>query len=505
VECNPGGVAVLENIDLSVKVSKPEYKSLADEMALKLGALQRRAHDLGIPVIILFEGWNAAGKGTLINDLILPLDPRGFTVHCMLPPNEQERMYPFLQRFWCCTPAAGRLGIFDRSWYRRVLEDRVDGAVKGAALKQTYRDICSFERQLANAGNVIIKFFLHISKKEQKRRFNKLRKNPLTAWRVTREDLDLHKQYAEYLEATEDMLAETDTGFAPWTVVEAHNQRFAALKIFTTVATAIEQRIDEVENAAKKPARKTAARARKLPKALQTSVLDRLDLSRSLERKEYRRRLKAAQKELRELEHAIYMERIPVVLVYEGCDAAGKGGNIRRLTEDLDPRGYEVVPIAAPNDIEKAHHYLWRFWMQMPKAGHITIFDRSWYGRVLVERVEGFCSQEEWKRAYQEINEMERHLSNFGAVVMKFWLQIDQKEQLKRFKLREQTPHKTWKITDEDWRNRKKWNVYKAAIEEMLYRTSTSYAPWLIVESNCKWYARVKVLEAVMKQIRKAL
>jgi len=496
---------MFENIDLSVKLGKSEYKPLADEMALKLGALQRRAHELNIPVIVVFEGWNAAGKGTLINDLILPLDPRGFTVHCMLPPNKQERMFPFLQRFWCCTPAAGRLGIFDRSWYRRVLEDRVDNVIKGAALKQTYRDICSFEHQLADAGSVIIKFFLHISKKEQKRRFDKLRRNPVTAWRVTKDDRERHKQYSEYLEATEDMLAETDSGFAPWTVVEAHDRRFAALKIFNTVATALGQRIEEVERAAKKPAGKTAKRAGRVPKALQTSVIDRLDLSLSLKRGEYRKRLKAAQKELRELEHAIYMKRIPVVLVYEGCDAAGKGGNIRRLTENLDPRGYEVVPIAAPNDIEKAHNYLWRFWMQMPKAGHITIFDRSWYGRVLVERVEGFCSREEWKRAYPEINEMERHLANFGAVVVKFWLQIDQKEQLRRFKLREQTPHKTWKITEEDWRNRKKWGETKGAVEEMLYRTSTNYAPWVIVESNCKWYARVKVLEAVVKRIRKAL
>ena len=496
---------MLENVDLSVKVSKAEYKSLADEMVLKLGALQRRAHELNIPVSIVFEGWNAAGKGTLINNLIQPLDPRGFTVHSMLPPNKQERMFPFLQRFWCCTPAAGCLAIFDRSWYRRVLEDRVDGVVKGAALKQAYRDICSFERQLADDGNVIIKFFLHIAKKEQKRRFNKLRKDRLTAWRVTKDDLERHKEYTNYLLATEDMLAETDSGFAPWTVIEAHDRRFAALKIFTTVATALEQRIDAVERAAKRTAKKTATRSRRTPKALQTSVIDRLDLSLSLERKEYRERLKAAQKELRELEHAIYMERIPVVLVYEGCDAAGKGGNIRRLTEDLDPRGYEVVPIAAPNDIERAHHYLWRFWTQMPKAGHITIFDRSWYGRLLVERVEGFCSGEDWKRAYREINEMERHLANFGAVVTKFWLQIDRTEQLKRFKLREQTPHKTWKITEEDWRNRKKWTAYQVAVEEMLYRTSTNGAPWVIVESNCKWHARVKVLETVVKRIRKAL
>jgi polyphosphate kinase 2 (PPK2 family) len=203
------------------------------------------------------------------------------------------------------------------------------------------------------------------------------------------------------------------------------------------------------------------------------------------------------------LEHEIYVRRVPVVIAYEGWDAAGKGGNIRRLTQNLDPRGYEVVPVAAPNDIEKAHHYLWRFWLQMPKAGHITIFDRSWYGRVLVERVEGFCTEAQWRRAYREINGMEQHLAHFGAIVLKFWLHIDPDEQLRRFREREGMLHKQWKMTDEDWRNREKLDQYRGAVEEMLYRTSTPYAPWTIVESNCKRHARVKVLETVCKAIRK--
>ncbi|MBD3322431.1 MAG: phosphate--AMP phosphotransferase, partial [Chitinivibrionales bacterium] len=203
--------------------------------------------------------------------------------------------------------------------------------------------------------------------------------------------------------------------------------------------------------------------------------------------------------------HEIYMQRIPVIIAYEGWDAAGKGGNIRRLTQELDPRGYEVVPVAAPNDIEKAHHYLWRFWQQIPKAGHITIFDRTWYGRVLVERIEGFCQKEEWKRAYREINEMEDHFTNFGTVLLKFWIHIDSEEQLRRFNSRRQTPHKQWKITKEDWRNREKWDEYKNAVEEMIFRTSTPAAPWIIVESNCKWYARIKVLDTVIREIEKKL
>ena len=495
---------MLENIDLSRKVPKAEYKEVKEQMAIKLASLQRRGKELGIPVIAVFEGWSAAGKGTLINELILPLDPRGFEVHSTLPPNEEEAMRPFLWRFWIHTPAHGRQAIFDRSWYRRVLTDRVNGEVKGKALQQAFEDIRSFEQQLADDGNVIIKFWLHISKKEQKRRFDKLRSSPATAWRVTPSDLKAHQQYDQQLAAVEDMLAETDTDVAPWTIVEASDRRFGALKIFSTVSAALQRRVDELEHTKDAPAA-AAPKAPALPADLHSSILDGVDLSPALEVDEYRRKLKARQKLLRKLEHEIYVRRIPVVIVYQGWDAGGKGGNIRRLTQNLDPRGYTVVPIGPPNDLEKSHHYLWRFWTQMPKAGHIAIFDRSWYGRVMVERVEGFCSEAEWKRAYREINEMEHHMTNSGTVLLKFWLQIDRDEQLRRFEARQNTPYKRWKITEEDWRNREKWGQYKVAVEEMLFRTSTPYAPWTIVESNCKWYARVKAIDTVCKAIRKRL
>jgi len=239
--------------------------------------------------------------------------------------------------------------------------------------------------------------------------------------------------------------------------------------------------------------------------AFKTTALDHVDLSLSLTAEEYADRLKEAQNRLRELEHQIYRRRIPVVIAYEGWDAAGKGGNIRRLTQNLDPRGYGVIPIAAPNDIEKAHHYLWRFWAQLPKAGHIAIFDRTWYGRVLVERVEGFCTEAQWRRAYREINAMEQQLVHFGTVLLKFWLHIDPDEQLRRFQQRQEDVHKQWKITEEDWRNRSKLDQYRDAVEEMLYRTSTPYAPWTIVESNCKWYSRVKALETVCDAIQKRM
>lgn len=494
---------MLATLDLSREVTKAAYRKAKPELDLKLAELQRRAHQLGIPVLIVFEGWGAAGKGTLINELLFPLDPRGVSVISTMAPNEEEAMRPFLWRFWCHTPAKGRITILDRSWYRRVVADRVDGVVVGKALQQAFSDILAFERQLAADGTVLVKFFLHISAKEQKKRFRKLEAKSATAWRVTAADWKHHRQYDKLLAATSDMLGRTDSEFAPWTVVEAHDQRFATLKIFGTILSVLEQKISQLELAAQSV--RPAVPVQDLPTALRVSVLDRVDLAKTVPEAAYRKRLKRGQERLRELEYEMYRHRVPVVLVFEGWDAAGKGGNIKRVTRNLDPRGYQVVPIAAPHDIEKAHHYLWRFWREIPKAGHVTIFDRSWYGRVLVERVEGFCSEAEWRRAYREINEMEQHLTNSGAVVLKFWLHISQDEQLRRFREREQTTYKQWKITAEDWRNREKWDAYKGAVDEMLFRTSTPDAPWAVVESNCKRHARVKVLETVIKALERRL
>lgn len=492
---------MLENLDLSLKIDKSEYKELSSELKLKLGALQRQALELKIPVIIVFEGWDAAGKGTLINRLLLSLDPRGFTVYPTNPPTEEENLRPFLWRFWIKTPEAGRIAVFDRSWYGRVLVERVDKIVKPKIWSKAFNEITSFERQLVDGGTAIIKFFLHITKKEQKKRFDKLKNNPSTAWKVSKDDLRHNKQYDAYLEATEEMLAKTDTSFAPWTIVEAHDRRFATIKVFKTVLEALDKKIHEVKNTTNK--KETRRKPIIEIKKLSSSMLDKADLSLTFSKEEYVKALNKYQKKIHELEHEVYLKRLPVIIVYQGWDAAGKGGNIKRLVQKMDPRGYEVITISAPNDIEKAHHYLWRFWMKVPKAGHIAIFDRSWYGRVLVERIEGFCSEEEWKRSYREINEMEEQLVNFGTVLTKFWLQIDKEEQLRRFQEREKNPHKKWKITEEDWRNREKWDHYKSAVDEMLFRTSTSYAPWTIIESNSKWYARIKTLRTVVNEIQK--
>jgi polyphosphate:AMP phosphotransferase len=502
---------MLQDIDLSVKLGKQEYKQAMPELELKIGELQRQARLLKLPVIIVFEGWGASGKGTLINRLILPLDPRGFKVYPILRPNEEERLRPFLWRFWTKTPAKGRIAIFDRSWYRRVLVERIERSVSKEEWNKAYQEINSFERQLAEDGNVIIKFWLHISKKEQKKRFAKLEADDKSSWRVTAEDWEHHRQYRQYLLATEEMIERTNTHYAPWTVVEAKSVRFATVKVFETAIRALTNKIEAMEanrqdkpvaqNKSGKPSHQVKARQDKSI----TSLLGTVDLSKTISKKNYETKLAQYQKELRSLEYEIYLKRIPVIILCEGWDAAGKGGNIKRLTGNLDPRGYEVIPIGAPNDIEKAHHYLWRFWNHIPKAGHITIFDRTWYGRVLVERIEGFCSDQDWKKAYQEINEMEEDLTNFGTVLVKFWLHISKEEQTRRFEEREQTPHKKWKITEEDYRNREKWDAYKEAVDEMLLKTGTTYAPWTIVESESKYYARIKTLKTVIDAVSKRL
>ena len=491
---------MLEKIDLSKKVDKKTYRRVMDEAEEKLGLLQRECKDAGIPVILVFEGMGAAGKGVQINRLIQALDPRGFDVYACDRPTEDEQMRPFLWRYWTKTPAKGRIAVFDRSWYRSVQVDRFDGLTREDKLGDAYQDILSFEKQLCDDGTVIMKFFLYIDKDEQKKRFKKLEGSKETSWRVTEEDWNRNKDFDRYLKMNEEMLEKTDTDYAPWVIIEAVDKDYAALKIVSTVMDRLEYELEHRRPEDEKTAQRQESKTRE---RFKNGVLSGIDLSKSLTEEEYKTRLKKLQKRLAELHSELYRLRIPVVIGFEGWDAGGKGGAIKRLISNLDPRGYRVNPTAAPNDIEKVHHYLWRFWNSVPKAGHIAIFDRTWYGRVMVERIEGFCSEAEWRRAYQEINEMESHMANAGAVVLKFWLHIDKDEQERRFRERQANPAKQWKITDEDWRNREKWDQYEEAVNEMLIRTSTTYAPWIVVEGNDKRYARVKVLQTVVDALEK--
>lgn len=491
---------MLEMIDLGKKLAKAEFKKVMPELERRLSGLQREVKGLGIPTVLVFEGLEAAGKGTAINQLMLPLDPRGFKVHPIHPPNEEEVMRPFLVRFWNKLPGRGLMAIFDRSWYNRVLGERVDKQVPRKDWERAFQEILAFERQLADDGAVIVKFWLHISRKEQRRRFKAMEGNRAMAWKVGKEDWRQHRQYGEYLQAAEEMMERTNTAAAPWIVVEGHDKHYSVAKILETLVETWSAAVERGKAQAARP----AGAFTQLP-GRNITVLSGLDMARKVAKEDYRKQVDVCQERLRDLEHEIYVQRIPVVVCYEGCDAAGKGGNIKRVTEKLDPRGYEVIPIAAPTTEELDHHYLWRFARVIPKAGHMTIFDRTWYGRVLVERIEGFCPSEAWQRAYREINEFEAHLASFGTVIVKFWLHIDQDEQLRRFRNRQQTPWKQWKITDEDWRNREKWPQYEVAINDMLANCSTSYAPWTIIEANDKYFARLKALKTIIGAIEAKL
>jgi polyphosphate:AMP phosphotransferase len=493
--------------DQKYTITKKEYKTNIGILETRLAELQRKIIDLKIPVLIVFEGWSASGKGTCISKILYPLDPRAFNVYTMSKTPEDVAMRPFLWNYWIKTPAKGRMTIFDKSWHRSVLpEQQAKRALSPAETNGFYYDVNAFERQLSDDGTLIIKFFLHISRDEQKRRFSELIANPATKWRVDNHDTDQNKNYETHLKYFENMIRQSNFDFSRWNIIESNDLNYAALKICGIIADRIEERIRRDGNLPPTETdqihgRQIAAPANNMSANLLSSVNPNKDISQT----EYKLQLNLYQRKLSFLGYKLYTKRRPVVIVYEGWDAAGKGGNIKRLVQRVDPRSYEVVPVAAPTAEELAHHYLWRFWKAAPKNGHFAIFDRSWYGRVLVERVENLCSAEEWGRAYREINDMELHMHNHGAVILKFWMHIDQQEQLRRFQSRETDPLKQYKITEEDWRNREKWDAYEKAVDDMLALTCTDHAPWTVIESNNKKYARIKTLKLVVETLEEKL
>jgi AMP-polyphosphate phosphotransferase len=492
---------MLDTVDLDLKLDRARYQRVYPELRERLSLLQRAVFEEKLPVLVVFEGWDAAGKGDTIEKLVGRIDPRGYVVHLTRAPTGEEQLHPFLWRFWNGLPERGGIGIFDRSWYRRVLADRVEKLVPQRVWESAYEEINQFERMLADDGTLILKFFLHISKGEQKRRFEKIERSAYESWRVTKQDWKAHRRYARYRLAADEMLERTSTAWAPWTVVPSTDKHLRRVQVFEALAAAMEKALEAARAAPLAEPRKPPPARRKT----QRTILDTVDLSRKLPPAKYEKEVERWQGRLRELEFACHSARLPVIAAFEGWDAAGKGGAIRRLVGSLDPRGYTVIPIAAPKGDEATHHYLWRFWRRLPKAGHIAVFDRTWYGRVLVERVEGFCSEAAWSRAYHEINEYERSLTNAGTVLVKYWLQISPEVQLQRFQDREKDPARRYKITEEDWRNREKWDLYRAAVDDMITKTSTTYAPWTIVEANDKGWARIRCLRTLVEAIERGL
>ena len=494
---------MLEQIDLEQTISKADYKKQAAQLRQELSVLAQQVRQAKLPVLLLFEGWGAAGKGNLISKLIAQFDPRGFRVYSNAAREPFEQRRPLLWRYWQQLPERGQIAVLDRSWYQDISVGRIEEDLSDAQFQRRVNNILAMERQLTDDGYLILKFFLHISRKEQKARFESLTQHKNTQWRVTEQDRRRNRHYDRYFRAFDDMLSATNTPNAPWHILacdDKYSPRLAMLQIVRDqLQAALQQQKQPASPSIQEPVFPGPFVLTPMPE------LSQISLEQRVEDEVYKKRLNQLQKELADLHNKIYRKQVPVIIGYEGWDAAGKGGNIKRVTAALDPRGYEVIPIAAPSREELNHQYLWRFWNHIPKTGHIAIFDRTWYGRVMVERIEGFCSQTDWHRAYQEINEFERELWDWGAVVIKFWLHIDQNEQLARFHDRQNTPEKRWKITDEDWRNREKWPLYEQAVNDMLHYTSTDFAPWHIIESQDKKYGRLKALQIILDEINKRL
>ncbi len=493
---------MFEIAELGHKVSKSSYNKQVPELRTKLLTLQQQLKNCDFPVIVLISGVDGGGKGEVINLLNEWLDPRYMRTIAFSEPSDEERERPKFWRFWRALPPKGAIGIYVGSWYSDPLSQSVYGEIDLPTLQVELMAIRQLEQQLIDDGGLVIKCWLHLRKDEQRKRLKNLEKNPESKWRVSARDKRHLKLYDDFVRVAETVLTETSTAEAPWLIVDGSDIRYSSLTVGDYVLKHIQAHILQREQLQTQLNLDEPASSVNLT---QQSLLDAVDLSASLDKKTYHQQLAFYQGKLNKLTRVAQQQKRSSILVFEGWDAGGKGGAIRRLTSAVDARSYQVIPIAAPTDEERQQHYLWRFWRHMPRAGLLTIYDRSWYGRVLVERVEGFATASEWQRAYTEIVNFEAAMIEHGNLVLKFWLHIDPNEQLRRFKAREQISYKKHKITDEDYRNREKWQDYVVAVNEMVARTSTHNAPWVLIAGNDKKFARIRVLKTFCEQLEKTL
>jgi AMP-polyphosphate phosphotransferase len=488
---------MFEVAELGQKIDRATFDAQAPSVREALLDAQYQLKTANFPVIILIGGVEGAGKGETVNLLLEWLDSRGVITHAMGKPSKEERDHPEYFRFWSRLPPNGSIGIFFGSWYTLPIVNRAIGVSNDTQYDHDLARIVEFEQMLANEGALILKFWFHVTKKQQRQRFKKLESDPNTAWRVTKRDWKFHSKYDEFLPISAHAVRRTSTGFAPWEIIEASDCRFRHLTVAEKICSAIEKRL------AKPPTLKPELEPTPVPDPC--NPIKRLDLGLRLDRAEYKDTLGKLQGKLGTLSRQLHSRHRSVVVLFEGSDAAGKGGCIRRVTQCIDARFYRVIPIAAPSEEERAQPYLWRFWRHLPKRGRYTIFDRSWYGRVLVERIEGFCATADWRRAYAEINSFEEQLLESGIILLKFWLSISPEEQLRRFHEREATGYKRYKLTEEDYRNHAKAPAYETAACEMFARTSTEVASWTLVEAEDKYHARIKVLRVLTDRLGEIL
>ncbi len=502
---------MFETAELGRKVSRREYKNQVSPLRTELLELQQKLRGADFSAILVFAGVDGAGKSETANVLNEWMDPRGLLTRAFDPPSPEEQERPEFWRYWLALPPKGWIGIYLSAWYSKPLLDRAYGRADLAAFDHSLNRIATFEKELADDGALIIKFWMHLGKKAQKKRLDALEKDPMTRWRITRQEKRHWKMYGDFEAAADRILHKTNTGEAPWYIVEGEDHHYRTLTVAALLRDAIRKRLEREQQARSSSRKNAAARAAAPADSGSSSarqaptVLSRLDMSQRLPAPEYDALLEKYQGKLHLLTQEARARQVSTILVFEGVDAAGKGGAIRRLTAAMDARLYQVIPIAAPTDEERAHHYLWRFWRHLPRAGRVTIFDRSWYGRVLVERVEGFAGEDAWRRAYAEIDDFEEQLVEHGTVLVKCWAHITREEQLRRFKARQETPYKRYKLTPEDWRNREKWEEYELAVNDMVAYTSTNFAPWTLVEGNDKHFARIKVLRVLCERLEEAL
>jgi polyphosphate:AMP phosphotransferase len=489
---------MFESAELGRSTSKEEFQEALPDLRLGLINAQFDLREAGFSVVLLLVGDDRLGCDEVLDRLHEWLDARFIDANIFLRPTDEERERPRAWRYWRALPPKGRIGFFVGAWAARMVADRLVEGIDDAEFSQRLDRVRSFERSLTDDGTLLLKFWLHIPKEKLSKRLKKAKKDAELEARLEEEDFRIHELYDEAMPIAESLIRETSTAGAPWEIIESTDRRYRDLTVAKKILAALEARLAAPPLEGSDPP--VAAELRSEP-----DVLEKVDLSASIDHDEYEERLGELQTRLMKLSRRARRKRLSSVLVFEGWDAAGKGGTIRRITRPLSARDYKVIPISAPTDEERARHYLWRFWRTLPRAGRMAIYDRSWYGRVLVERVEGFAEPKEWRRAYEEINFFETELIDHGIPVIKFWLHIDPEEQLRRFRARVETAYKKYKITDDDYRNRDKWSEYVAAVEEMVARTSTGNAPWHLISINDKRWGRLQVLERVCRGLEEAL